>query len=128
MPVAVHPDPAGRFVLLTITDPYSIDEWRRGLEAVFREPLFLKRARVLVDRRSCAPPTASAVAEMVDFLSEHRPEVATSRTAVVVGDEAAFGFWRMMALRTELADLTAEIKVFREYDAGVYWLTTGQPV
>jgi hypothetical protein len=34
----------------------------------------------------------------------------------------------MMALKAELADLTADIQVFRDYDAAVHCLTTGQPV
>ena len=127
MPLALTTDSAGRFVVVTITDPYDIREWQRGATALFGDPLYRTRRAALVDRRHCTPPDTPFVSEMMRFCAGHRADLAGTTAAVVVRDDAAFGMSRMAELRVGIENPDFTLLTFRDYDAAVRWLTDQPP-
>src|SRR5258708_28139131 len=57
VPVTLAIDPEGRFVIMTLTDPYSIEEWRGGVLVVLALPSLPTPPPLLINRRQCEPPT-----------------------------------------------------------------------
>src|ERR1700682_5809820 len=84
MPVTPSADPAGRFAIVTVTDPYTFEEWRTGVLAAGAEAPYRERRRILVDRRRSAPPTTAFVDQMIRFAREHAAHVGRARAAIVV--------------------------------------------
>jgi hypothetical protein len=114
-------DPTGRFVILTVIDPYTIEQWRAAILATFDNPLFREHRTLLVDRRGTEPVTAAFVAAMTQFFTTHQDQIAI-RTAIVVDDEAGFGMGRMTALKAEFGSPDMTIETFRSYADAVRWL------
>ena len=125
MPVTASADPDGRFSVVTVTDPYTIEEWRTAMLAAGDDVTFRSRRRMLIDRRRATPPTTAFVDSMIRFAAEHPADVGT-RVAVVVADSAGFGMARMAELKASGSVPEASIMVFREYAAAVDWLTADQ--
>jgi hypothetical protein len=126
MPVTASADPAERFAILTVTDPYTFEEWRTGVLAAAAEVPFRNFRRMLIDRRRSVPPTTAFVDLMLRFAAEHAADAGGVRTAVVVADSTGFGMARMAELRSHGSIPEASIRVFREYDAAVDWLVADQ--
>ena len=122
MPVTPSTDPAGRFAIVTVTDPYTFEEWRTGVLTAAEEVTYRDLRRILIDRRRAAPPTTAFVDLMIRFASEHAADVGSTRAAVVVADSAGFGMARMAELKASGSIPEASIMVFREYDAAIDWL------
>jgi hypothetical protein len=114
--------PTERFVILTVIDPYTIEQWRAAMLATFDNPAFREHRALLVDRRGTEPVTTPFVAAMTQFFVAHRDRIAT-RTAIVVADEAGFGMGRMTALKAEFGTPEMAIQTFRDYADAVRWLT-----
>lgn len=122
MPATLSEDPSGRFVILTLTNPYSIAEARETLLRVLRHPVFQAHAALLIDRRAAAPPSSAFVSGAIDLIAEYRANVSGGRAAIVVADDVSFGMGRMTEMKAEMAVPTATIRAFRDYDAAVHWL------
>ncbi len=122
VPVTVAIDPEGRFVVMTLTDPYSIEEWRAGMLELFALPSFQTQRLLLIDRRQCEPPTTAFVTAMVQFFADHQSDLAQGRGAIVVRDDTGFGMGRMMQLRTQVNNPDTLICVFRDYADAIKWL------
>jgi hypothetical protein len=122
VPIDWTVDPTGRFVILTVIDPYTIEQWRTAILATFDNAVFRKHRALLVDRRRTEPVTTAFVAAMTQFFVAHRDQIAL-RTAIVVADEAAFGMGRMTALKAEFGTPEIAIQTFRDYADAVRWLT-----
>jgi hypothetical protein len=60
-------DPSGRFVVLTLSDPYVIDQWRLAVLDTIASATFLEQRSLLVDRRASAAPTSAFVDAMIQF-------------------------------------------------------------
>ena len=122
MPLAWTFEEATRRGTLTFSDPYSLTEWQETVLAIIAaagaQPFVL-----LVDRRSCQPPTTEFVDAMTAFFAAHRHELAGSRAAVVVASDVAYGMGRMTCLRTEISAPAFSTCVFREYDEAERWLS-----
>lgn len=125
MPITTGADAAGRFAILTITDPYDMDEWRSALVRVFDVPVFRERRLILIDRRNCSPASSAYVSEMTQFFGAHREAISGARGAIVVSDDTSFGVGRMTALQTELQNPDVTIRTFRTYDDAERWLVFG---
>ena len=121
MPVASAVHSTERFLVLTITDPYTIEDWRAAILATFDNPVFQQRRALLVDRRDAPPASADFVGLMLQFFAEHRDRISI-HTAIVAADDGGFGMARMTALRAEFESPGMNIRAFREYDAAVAWL------
>jgi hypothetical protein len=122
VPIEWAVDPTERFVILTVIDPYTIEQWREAILATFDDPVFRKHRALLVDRRGTEPATTAFVAAMTQFFMAHRDQIAT-RTAIVVADEAGFGMGRMTALKAEFGTPEIAIQTFRDYADAVRWMT-----
>jgi hypothetical protein len=125
MPVTAATDPAGRFSIVTVTDPYTIDEWRTGMLAAGADVTFRALRRMLIDRRGSTPPTTAFVDLMIRFAAEHPADIGT-RVAVVVSDIAGFGMARMAELKASGSVPEASIMVFHDYAGAVDWLVADQ--
>jgi hypothetical protein len=122
MPVTSTADPSGRFAVLTLTDPYSIEEWQGGMLDTIVGPTFLEHRAVLVDRRPSAAPTTAFVDAMIEFFSAHHAKIADGRFAIVVPDDSGFDMAQMTELKAGHDNPRMAIQPFREYDAAVRWL------
>jgi hypothetical protein len=122
MPVTSTADPSGRFAVLTLTDPYSLEEWRQGMLDTIAGRTFLKHRAVLVDRRPSAAPTTAFVDAMIEFFSAHHSQIGNGRFAIVVRDDSGFDMVRMTELKAGHDNPRMAIQPFREYDAAVRWL------
>jgi hypothetical protein len=123
MPTVLSADPAGRFMVLTITDPNTIEQWRTAMTAMLEHPVYLLHRRVLIDRRQSKPLATAFVSQMTDFFAGRKGAVSGMRAAVVVSDEASFGMTRMMEMRSERENPDVTIRGFHTYDDAEQWLT-----
>jgi hypothetical protein len=118
MPITWTIDPTARFVIMSVRDPSTIEEWRAAMLAILNDPISRPRLALLIDRRGSAPVSISFVNQMSAFFEEHQHGLANSIRAIVVDDDANFGMARMTALRNH----KATIQVFRNYDDAMAWL------
>jgi hypothetical protein len=119
MPITWTIDPTARFVIMSVRDSSSIEEWRAAMLTILNAPIARPRLALLIDQRDSSPITTSFVNQMSAFFEPYKPALANSLAAIVVSDEASFRMARMTALRNP----EAAIQVFRSYDAAVGWLT-----
>lgn len=122
MPVTWSTNPTQPFAVLTITDPYTFDDWRRAAVALLDVPQYQMRRAILVDRRHATALTTAVVDSMVAFLDTHRDRVAT-RTAVVVSDDTSYGMGRMIEPKNETRHPEMSIRTFRDMDRAIAWLS-----
>jgi len=122
MPVATQFPSGGQFAILSITDPYTIEEWRTAAMALLESEFCREHRRLLVDRRHASAPTTAFVETITYFFGAHRSELSGKHAAVVVADDAAFGMSRMTELLSQLKSPEMIIRTFRDYDTAVQWL------
>src|SRR3954471_21903422 len=122
MPVATQFPSGGQFAILSITDPYTIEEWRTAARALLESEFCREHRRLLVDRRHAAAPTTAFVETMTHFFGAQRSELSGKHAAVLVADDAAFGMSRMTELLSQLKSPEMIIRTFRDYDTAVQWL------
>jgi hypothetical protein len=123
MPVSWSVHTSGRFAVLTIEDPHTFEEWRSTVLAMVAATSASPQMCLLVDRRHSTPPSSEQVKQMIDFFEQHRSVLARRSAAIVVVDDAGFGVARMIELRSRLELPDGTIRVFRQYDEAVKWLT-----
>jgi len=123
MPIRWRFDTAGGFALMSVSDPYTIDEWRTAMTAILEAPVSRSHVAILVDRRDTQPLSTQSVEEMTRFLAEYQGELAGGRAAILVSDEVNFGMGRMTQLRSRLEIPNTTIRTFRSYDEAIAWLT-----
>jgi hypothetical protein len=97
MPITVSEE-SNALLTLTITDPYSFEDWQAALKPFLARQTPL---RLLVDRRNASPPTREIVDRMVNFLASGAEHVKGWRVAVAAGSDAAYGVARMLELTAE---------------------------
>ena len=123
MPITWTFEPAQRFAVLSVVDPYTIEEWRAAVLAILEAPVSREHVAILIDRRDTQPPTTEFVSQMTRFFAEHRGALSSARAAMVVRDEAGLGIARMTQLKSELDIPEISFRVFHSYDDAVRWLT-----
>ena len=123
MPITAAVDSSARFTVVSVTDPYTMEEWCGAMLDVWDSPPFKQHRALLIDRRRSEPLTVTFVDTMTRFLAEHQGKIAGSRTAIVVRDDTGFGMGRMTELRASVESPAAMIRPFRDYDDAVRWLT-----
>jgi hypothetical protein len=124
MPITASFDPPGRFALVTVTDPYTIEDWCATMLRVWDSAAFVSTRALLIDRRHAEAPSVSFVDAMTRFFAEHQRKIAGTRAAIVVRDDSGFGMGRMTELKASIDNPDAAIRPFRQYDDAVRWLTT----
>jgi hypothetical protein len=125
MPVACSIDLPRRRVVLTIVDPYSLDQWRAAVLEALADPEFVPGFGFLVDRRDCSAPTGDFVQRQIDFLAAQEPLRVRHRVAILVrpDDAAAYGMARMLEIRAGLRATSIEHRIFQRLDAAERWLS-----
>jgi hypothetical protein len=123
MPVTWACDSSDRFARLSVTDPYSFEEWRDAVLAILSAPVSETHHAVLIDRRGAEPLSTDVVNQMLEFLAKHQSLLTGGRVAVVVSDETSFGMTRMVQLRSTIDVPDGTIRPFRRYDEAVDWLS-----
>lgn len=123
MPITWAFDPTQRFALLSVADPYTMDEWRAAMLAILEAPISREHVAMLIDRRDTEPPTPAFVIEMNRFFAEHTDTLSTARVAIVVRDDGP-GMARVTQLQSRLEMPDTTVRGFHSYDEAVRWLTT----
>jgi hypothetical protein len=121
MPITWNIESDGRFVRMSIADPYTIDEWRDTVTTILESPAVHSPLRVLVDRRDTQSLTKATVEEFNRFFAEHQQGFAGVRAAVLLSRGVYFEMARM--LRTVVRIPNTSVRTFRDYDEAVEWLT-----
>jgi len=123
MPITWSVEPGGRFVLFTVVDPYTIEEWRESMTAILYSRDVSSPLTLLVDRRGTQPLTQATVDEFSRYFNEHRERLTGGRCAIVLSYGVDFEIAGM--LRTVVRIPDASVRTFRDYDEAVAWLTRG---
>lgn len=123
MPVSWSVDPASRRAVLTLTDPYTFQEWESALSAIIGHSAFAPPYNFLIDRRQASAPTAEFVRRMADFFASHARELGHSRGAVIVSSEVAYGAGRMAQLMAEARNPAITMRIFRDDVEAERWLS-----
>src|SRR6185436_12315078 len=122
MPIQVNVDASGGFAVLTVTDPYTFDQWREGMQTMLDSIVYGATAAVLVDRRTATPPSFEFIDRMMAFFSSNEDRLRKGRAAIVVDEAVAFGIGRMVELKAQAAAPSLLVRVFRDYDSAARWL------
>ena len=122
MPVSWHEASNGPWVVIVYTDPYTIDDFERVMLEILAHPIAHPELRLLIDRRHCSTPLPDFVRRLVQCAERHRTQLAGSRTAAVVKDDAMYGMGRMIENLVEAKKLPQEVRTFRDWDAAERWL------
>src|SRR5262245_51951096 len=100
MPITWSVDSDERFVLLTIVDPYTLEDWRDAVTEVLESPAVSLPLRLLVDRRGTHSLSKAMVEGFNRFFTEHQRALSGVRAAIVLSSGIYFEFAEM--LRTVL--------------------------
>ena len=115
MPVTWSVLPERSRAELIFIDPYTFTEFEDAMRAILDTPALPQAFRMLMDRRSAAPPTSSFVACAVNFFGAHEPRLAGTRGVVLLRKN----------VRAVLADLRVgrfRIRAFNDAADAERWL------
>jgi hypothetical protein len=117
-------DSSLRRVVLTIADPYTLEQWQAAITGVLQHSSFVPGFGFLVDRRACSAPTTEFIQKQIDFLAGEEPLRVPHRVALVVrpNDPAAFGMARMLEIRAEFHATGIQHRIFQSIEAAERWL------
>jgi hypothetical protein len=121
MPITWSVEPDGRFVLFTVVDPYTLDEWRDAMMGMIESPTVNRPLAVLVDRRGTHSLSKATVEAFNRFFTEHAQTLSGGRSAIVLSSGVYFEIAGM--LRTVLRIPNTAVRTFQDYDEAVAWLT-----
>ena len=121
MPITWSVEPDGRFVLFTVVDPYTIDDWREAMTAMIDCPAVALPLTLLVDRRGTHSLSKATVEGINRFFNEHQQALSGGRCAIVLSSGVYFEIAEM--LRTVLRIRDTSVRTFQDYDEAVAWLT-----
>ena len=124
---SIHP--SQQRVILTVTDPYTLEEWGAAVTGALDHPGFAPGFAFLVDRRGCSAPTGSFVQQQLDFLARQERLRVPHRVALVVRpeDAAAYGMARMLETLAGLQATAIQHGIFRSVDEAERWLDAAEP-
>jgi len=122
MPITISPATSTRFASMTVTDPYTFEEWTAAAATVFASREYRQTAALLIDRRQSTPPSADLVDRMTRYLAEHEADLRTACVAIVATDDVGFGMARMTQLKIEFANPHTRVQTFRDADEAIAWL------
>lgn len=121
MPITWSVEPCGRFVLFTVVEPYTVDEWRDTMTAIIESPMVTQPLTLLVDRRGTHSLSKAMVEAFNRFFTDHEQALSGGRSAIVLSSGVYFEIAEM--LRTVLRIRDTTVRTFQDYDEAVVWLT-----
>jgi hypothetical protein len=83
MPVTYTIDGDARHVRVRYEGDPSFEEWAAVMTEVFARPEFRPPMSLLLDRRGAAVPGREYIRRTAEFAKRYRPQLATSRWAIV---------------------------------------------
>lgn len=122
MPIAWTVDRIEQRVSLTISDPYTIEEWRMAMTAILEDARLNPGFRLIADRRGSTSATPKFVEQMTAFFATNSRQLSGVRAAIVVDNETGFGMGRMTGLKSERDTPGLTVGTFRSYDEADGWL------
>jgi hypothetical protein len=124
MPIVSFVNAATRLGCLRITDPHTIDDWKRGMDEILHHAAFSPGFSFLIDRRGALPPSVAFVHAMAGYLAAHADRLAGGRVAVVVreNDALAYGMARMVENLNAAKEVPQEVRTFTRLDDAEAWL------
>lgn len=111
-----------RWLVLVYQDPYTADEWREAIGAIFQHALWRAPRRLLVDRRYCSAPSTPFIHEIERFIAAHPEEFNDAHVAVVVSSDVGYGVTRMHENIAAAERLPIKIRAFRDWEEAEHWL------
>jgi len=123
MPITWSVEPDGRFVLYTVVDPYTVDEWRDAMTAIIESTAVTLPLTLLVDRRGTQSLSKAAVEGFNRFFTDHQQAIAGGRCAIVLSSGVYFEMAGL--LRAVLRIPNTSVRTFQDYDEAVAWLIRG---
>lgn len=122
VPITSSVHASGKIIVLTLSSPYTADDWRAAVRDVLADPAFHEHPAVLVDRSGADPPSPAFVDTLVEAVGTFANAMAHARVAILVADRLAFGMARMGVTKFELRRGGPPMAVFCEEAAAVAWL------
>ena len=121
MPFELKYDRDNKFLVITLKDNFSTQEFVEVMDAITRSGDFPADVPVLWDSRLIKMPAVdrNIFSGFIEIRKKY-PERGNSKLAIVVADDYSFGMSRMYEMLTN--DLPQNIMVFRDYQAGMKWL------
>ena len=124
MPISRCLHASRKAVVVTLSAPYSADDLRAALSAVFASPEFHECPRLLIDRTGVLAPASASVDVPVAAVRSSSDTLAQSRTAILVSDTTSFGTIRMSAARLQMRYGSPPLSVFRDEGEALNWLAS----
>ena len=121
MPISWLQEADKRRLVITYTDPYTLDEWFPIAEAIISSGLLADHA-VLIDRRHSAPPSPDFVQALIEFFEAHAPRMKGTSGAIIVKNARDSGMSRMLAAWAEIRAPNYTVRVFDDYAKAEAWL------
>ena len=120
MAILYRIDPGQRLVEMHISGEINVAEVEENLGRLIADPAYRPEYNALVDlSESPTLFTSEQIRSLADYV-RHRMPMASSRRAVVVKTDVAFGLIRMYEAFTE--DLPRSFRVFRSLKDAQEWL------
>lgn len=120
MPISWSVETDGRFVLFTVVDPYTIDDWRETMTAILECPSVRLPLTLLVDRRGTQSLSKATVEGFNRFFTDRHEALSGGRCAIVLSSGVYFEIAGM--LRTVLSIPNTSVRTFQDYDEALAWL------
>lgn len=106
----------------------TFDEWKEAMDALLRDPAFLRGMPIVSDRRRLVEaPTTAMIQMMAAYEYEHRDRFGSCRWAVVTSPEARaeFGMARMSQAMLEGGRSAIILRPFTDMERAILWAVTG---
>ena len=120
----VELDASGDFVRVSTRDSFTVDGYRGMVDDILSRPFWRPGSDVLFDHRKLgfADVDFDVMRGTTEYHIEHDEKIGDGRAAIVVGNKLGFANARQFeALLGGKA--RARLRIFRELDAAVAWLT-----
>jgi len=125
MPITCRIDRDAGIVHTKLSGQFSAEEVTAYRDRLLGDPDYRPGMLGFVDCREVESlPSASTLQLLALEISRRQEAVGSSRVAVVVASEAAYGLMRMYEVY--IASTSIKVKVFRDEAEALSWLMTGQ--
>lgn len=120
MPVTCNIDLAAGLVFTTISGHVDTDELVRALEGCVGHRDFRPGLNGIADlRRARYDARSEDIKRLAELMAMHRDRIGSSRTAIVVSSDVAYGLSRMYQAFAD--DTSIQTRIFRDIDEAERW-------
>ena len=109
-------------------DPYNIAEWKDAVVSIAEPPKArVEPMRLLIDARSCKPPTADFVIRALTIIETASRGFHGGRIAVVADNNSTLGMGRLAEATTAIRQLPFSFRAFSDFTEAERWLSVAEP-